>query len=94
MQIKKTKKEKTGLEQAIDDILFEMKGKDADSDEFAAMVARLDTLYKLKEIDKPKRVSADTLATITGNLVGIALIVGYERSNVMTSKALSFLRLR
>jgi hypothetical protein len=31
------------------------------------------------------------LALVAGNLAGIMLIVSYERVNVLTSKALSFL---
>ena len=37
-----------------------------------------------------RRVSPDTMAIVAGNLLGIALIVGHERMNVVTSKALGF----
>lgn len=36
------------------------------------------------------RVSKDTMAVIAANLVGIVTIIGYERLNVLTSKALGF----
>lgn len=83
--------EESGLEKAIDEVLREMASRASDSDEYAAMVDQLTKLYKLKEIDIPQRVSPDTLAIVIGNLAGIILIVGYERANVVTSKALSFL---
>lgn len=91
MIISQSQKEKTGLENAIDQVLLEMQGFSADDDEYAKMVNQLETLYKLKVVDKPERVSYDTLAIIAGNLVGIVLIIGYERTNVITSKVLSFL---
>lgn len=86
----KPPREKTGLEKAIDDVLTDMQGYTSETDEFAKAVDQLDKLYKLKTIDSPERVSPDTLAIIAGNLVGIVLIVGYERANVVTSKALTF----
>ncbi len=87
----KSPAEKTGLEEAIDKVLTEMKTFSAEDDDYAKMTVQLETLYKLKEIDKPERVSRDTLALIAGNIAGIILIVGYERANIVTSKALSLL---
>lgn len=85
--------EKSGLEKAIDEVFREMATRSSDSDEYAKMVDQLSKLYSLKET--PKRVSPDTLAIVVGNLAGIILIVGHERMNVVTSKALSFvLKLR
>lgn len=89
---KKTVKEKTGLEKAIDQLLSEMANFSGDDDEYSKMADQLEKLYKLKDIDKPDRVDANTLALIAGNLAGIVLIVGYERANVVTSKALGFVR--
>jgi hypothetical protein len=87
----KSPRQKTGLEIAIDELLSEMKGYTADTEEYAKMVDQLDTLYKLKDIDKPERIKPDTLAIIGGNVLVAVVIVGFERTNIMTSKALSFL---
>jgi len=46
---------------------------------------------KVKEFEKSRRVSPDTLAIVAANIVGILLIIGYERANVVTSKALGFI---
>lgn len=91
MFIKKPKAEKSGLELAIDEVLREMQGFTVDSDEYDKMTAQLDRLYKLKAIDCPERVSKDTTAIIIGHLIGIVMILSYERANVMTSKALMLL---
>jgi len=81
---------KTKLDEAIDLVLSEMQTISSDSDEYAKMIVQLERLYKLKEIDSPKRVSPDTLAIVAGNLAGILLILNFERAGVVTSKALSF----
>jgi hypothetical protein len=88
---KKTQIEKSGLDSAIDDVLSEMKGFTADADEYSKMVDQLTKLYSLKACDKPERVSKDTLAVIFGNIVCVVVIVGYERSNIVTSRALNLL---
>jgi hypothetical protein len=56
-----TPPEKTKLEEAIDDLLREMSGSSADSQEYE-------------------------------NLLGIGMIIGHERTGVVTSKALGFIK--
>ena len=78
------------LEDIIDNLISEMAGYDANSDEYAACVKQLGALYKIRSENQPDRVKADTLAVIAGNLAGIVLVLHYENLNVVTSKALSF----
>lgn len=92
MIIKRPPAEKSGLDLAIDEVLREMQGFTAETDEYAKMTTQLEKLYNLKEIDCPERVSRDTIVIVIGNLLGIAMIIGYERTNVITSKALTFIR--
>lgn len=86
---------KDGVAEAITSLLEDMSGLNSDSPEYAKMVDQLTKLYALKEIDAkidhPRRVSADTLAIVGGNILGIVMIVGHERASVLTSKALTFL---
>ena len=88
--LKRTKRESSGLEKAIDQILLEMQGYTCDEPEYNAMTDQLDKLYKLKEIDKPKRVSQDTLVLIAGNVFITLMIVAYEQKSIMTTKAPQF----
>lgn len=90
MFTKKTPCEDSGLEKAIDTLLASMSTEHCDSEEYAKMVVSLEKLYKLKEIDAPKRVSPDTLAIIGGNILGIVMILTHEKAHVVTSKALGF----
>lgn len=78
------------INDVIDLVQTQMLSLDADSEEFNTLNNQLEKLYKLKTTNKSFRVSPDTLAIIGGNLLGIALILGYERAHVVTSKALSF----
>ena len=55
----------------------------------------VETALKKSDLERANRVSLDTWATIGGHILGVVIIVGYERANVITSKALSFvMRLR
>lgn len=89
---KRTPSEPTGIDLAIDHVLSEMAGPSTDSEEYAQMVDQLVKLHELKTTEGRPRISPDTLATISANLLGILMIVGYERVHVMTSKALGFVK--
>ena len=86
---------KAGVTEAINTLLEELSGHQAESPEYAKIVDQLTKLYALKEVDHKvnsnKRVSMDTLAIVGGNILGIVLIVGHERAAVLTSKALTLL---
>lgn len=88
---KTAKKDKrTLLEKEIDNILKTMLTMDAGSEEYTVMAENLERLYKLKVVDSTNKVSADTMALIAGNLLGLALIMSFEKTNIITTKALGF----
>lgn len=72
-------------------VLREMEENGVETEEYATAVRHLETLNKLKAEERPKRVSADTVAIVAGNLLGILVIVAYEQKHVMTSKATGFI---
>jgi len=78
------------LDAVIDDLLEQLLAEEVGSDRYAKIMEQLVRLYKFKEISTPKRVSMDTLVLVAGNIVGIILILGYERANVVASKAIGF----
>lgn len=84
--------EKPDLQKTIDNLLNEMSSIQADSDEYAKMTDQLVKLYSLKEVDSKRRVSPDTLAAVIANFLGIVWITRYERENVLTTKAMEFIR--
>lgn len=88
---KKAITEPTLLDKAIDAVLEQMLELDASTKEYAMMADQLLKLQKLREDKTPSRVSPDTLATIVANLVGIAMILHYERVGVVASRAVGFI---
>jgi|tagenome__1003787_1003787.scaffolds.fasta_scaffold17975389_1 hypothetical protein len=87
--------EKSGLDKVIDEVLEEMLGRGSETEEYAQMVNQLVKLHALKQEEKPKRLTPDTMAIVLGNLLGIIIIVKYERIDIITSKAMNFvLKLR
>jgi hypothetical protein len=84
------KKERTELEEEIHSVLCNMSTFAPDSEEYTKQAENLERLYKAKSYEKDRSVSPDTIAVIAGNLLGIALILGFEKANVITTKALGF----
>lgn len=87
----RTPKPKTGLDEAIESALSELKGYTSTEEGYSAIVEQLEKLYKLKEMEKPERVSRDTQLIVAGNLAGILIIVLHEHSHVITSKAFNLI---
>lgn len=80
------------LDVTIAELLADMKGYSGDDPEYATMLAELERLYKLKTENRRRfAVSPDTAAIVVGNLVGIFVIVAYERGHVMTTRAKDFI---
>jgi len=69
----------------------DMMNYESSSDEFAKAFERMSKLYLIKaEAQATNRVSKDTLAFVTANLLGIFMIINHERVNVIRSAAMSF----
>lgn len=81
---------RTNLEKEIDSVVKTMSEYDPCSVEYRDIATSLEILYKAKSHDRARHVSPDTIAVVAGNLFGLALILGYEKANVITSKALGF----
>lgn len=86
------KKKENPLEAALDKAILEihneMKTFSAEDEEYAKLTQQLKELHALKQ--KPEPVNPNTLLLIAGNLTGIAMIIGFEKSHVMTTKALNW----
>ena len=78
------------LEATIEAVHARMADVQMDSEEYDRLTTQLSKLYKLREHDSKQTVSPDTLVLAGANLLGIMMIVGHERTHVVTSKALSF----
>lgn len=71
----------------FEDVMVEL---EPTSENYQKMLDQLTQLYKIREDEKsPRRVDANTLAIIGGNLAGILLVINAERLHVIATKAAS-----
>ncbi len=80
------------LNDVIESALNQLKASEPDTESYARVRDQLTELYKIRNENRSRRVSPDTLATIAANLFGIGVIVGYEQKHIITSKAIGFVR--
>lgn len=91
---KRETEEKLTIDDLIDSTIVQMDDDgDSRSEDYTLMVKNLKTLLEAKALEKDSGVSADILAGIGANLLGILLVLNYERLYPVTSKAFSFLRM-
>ena len=83
-------KSKTTLDEAIDDAIATILVLDPSTEEYAVASANLAVLTKIRNEEKPEKVSADTKALVAANLLGLVLIMTHERTAVIATKALQF----
>lgn len=84
-------KKKTSLEKEIENVLKQMEKEDSYTEEYCTMVSNLETLHKMKALEPKKKLSPDTILTVAANVIGIILILKFEETGIITSKALGFL---
>lgn len=89
--MKITKHDKrTNIEREMDSLISELQECEVISEEYSLILDRVERLNKIRLSDKGNGISPDTLVVVGGNLAGILLILGYERVNIITTKALGF----
>lgn len=59
------------------------------SDDYATILNRLSILTKARAEKNEKAISMDALVNVGANIVGILLVLNYEKLNVITSKAIT-----
>lgn len=80
------------LDDPIDEVLDEMKEFGADTPEYRELLSQLERLMELQTKETwTRRIDPTQVAAVTANLVGIAMILNFERLNVVTSKAFGML---
>jgi len=85
----------TPLEFAVNRAIRDLSRYETDSEEYRNALDALVKLHKMKEDERPKSVSPDTLVAVGANLIGILMIIRHEHVNVVTSRAIGMLpRLR
>lgn len=87
-------KDPTRLDEEINRVQVYLAGQKIDSEEYAAGMRHLMELHKIRENEKPEKVSPNEILRSATNLMGILLIIRYENVNVITSRAMSMIRSR
>jgi len=83
-------KTNSGLEEAINTCLHNMRASRTDPKAYAKWTDQLVKLQTLKKEEARKRISPDTWLIVLANVAGIVMIINHEHTNNLTSKALSF----
>lgn len=79
------------LQDAIDNLFSELAGHDANTEEYDSITDQIVKLQKLqKEVTHSWKPSPDAIVAAAGSVLGIVLILQFEKIGVITSKALGF----
>jgi hypothetical protein len=87
-----TKKDKrTNLEKEIDEVTLLLSRYEPASEEYENITKNLERLNEMAKANKRDwRPSPDTVWVVGGNILGIVLILAYEKVDIITSKAIGF----
>lgn len=80
-------KHQSKLDEPINTVLREMEQLGPDTPEYQKLMDSLERLMKLQSEERSNRVSADTIAVVAGNLLGILTVVAYEQKHVWATRA-------
>lgn len=82
-----SKKDSYTIEKEIDRCLNEMKKFHVESDEYRKAAANLKALYEANANKPHNVISPETIALVAANLTGIVLVLYFERTGSVISKA-------
>ena len=94
MQSKDSKNINEKFDGSIDEMLDSIKVLDPESEatKMSEQVRNLDAIIKAKnEFNRPAREFAEMAARVGGTVLSIGILLAFEQSHVITSKALSFI---
>jgi hypothetical protein len=75
------------LDEALDRVLDEMANETPDSEEYAKLLTQWERLMQFVPVEAPRRLSLDTVFTGVSYILGVVVIVGYERVHASGSQA-------
>lgn len=82
------KEEPTALDDLIKDVVDEMSRMGVNSPDYPTQLKYLKELKELKAKESRERISPNQVLAGVVNVVGIIIIVAYERNHAMTTRAL------
>lgn len=90
MDIFRTKTQKA-LDAEIERLTVELSKLDANHEDYVKISDNLKVLCAAREMKDPSGISMETLVAIGANLIGLLIVLNFEKTGVITSKALGML---
>lgn len=91
-KIRKPNSDESKLNECIDTLFEEMNSLDGSSPNYSDTADQLVKLMELKKKNNPSwRPSPDAIIGAVASVIGIVLVLHYEKAGVVTSKALNFI---
>lgn len=91
MKMPRLPKKSKSLDLEIERAIKEMAKMDVQTEQYAQATANLKSLFESKSLESKWTISPDMVLGVGANLLGILLILNYERLGIITSKAITFL---
>jgi len=86
-----TKKDRrTALEKEIETVIKTLSKLKPSDDMYTTATDNLEKLYNMKSKDS-RKVSPDTMAVVVGSIVGTVLVLYFEKTGAITTKAVSWI---
>lgn len=83
------------IDEEIEHVLRTMSSLPVASDDYKRATEILETLYRAKGVKDPNSLSKESIVAVAANIIGLLLVLNFERLGVVTSKAFSLImRLR
>ena len=90
----KKRDKRTELDRRIDEGLNELSNLSITSDNYDQAAKNVETLCKTRSYEQPRKVSPDALLSAGVSFGCVLLILGYEQTRVITSRAFQFISRR
>lgn len=82
----------TDLDKELEQIYSDMSTMDRGTESYQRMVDQYSKLMDVKEKHERRRISPEVLVATAGQIAMILLVLHYEKADVITSKAMSFVK--
>ena len=82
---------KVTFQKELDRALTELSKFDVGSEEYAKAIKNIDMLCAARAQKATDAPSIDTILMVAANLLGIIVVLNYEQTHILTSKAMNFI---
>ena len=78
------------LQKEMDTVFKKLEELDPSDENYTKTINNLERLHKMKSDDKIK-VSPDVVISVLGSIVGTVLVLYFEKTDIVTSKAINWI---